>query len=185
MLILWEDTLMATAQFSFSYDNFKCSPLLLISSNMFPYKQRKMSNSRQRRSVLHFVNRSRVIYFTTLTVWINQIKTKEHPEKLWCAQLARIHSLICPTLWEIYNQRGGGQPCGWESRHFAPDLKSNFQFHFISFCLNHTIIQQISLQNGKLPTTGLKQNLHFQQAQQFLACKNVCSAVRGSCLELN
>ncbi len=32
------------------------------------------------------------------------------------------------TLWEIWNERGGGQLAEWESKQFSPDWKSKFHY---------------------------------------------------------
>ncbi len=56
-----------------------------------------------------------------------------------------------PTLWEIWNEQGGGQPPEWGSKQFAPDLKRT--------------------QEGKLSTSTFKRNLHPQRAYWFWECR--------------
>ena len=81
-----------------------------------------------------------------------------------------IHNSIkrISTLWEIWNERGGGQPPEWESKQFAPDLK------IISLkrsCIHpHWITPQNWTQEGKLSASTFKRDFHPQRAYWFWEC---------------
>ncbi len=47
-----------------------------------------------------------------------------------------------PTLWEIWNEQGGGQLAEWESKQFSPDLKSKFHYSQTFVCMDAKLVNQ-------------------------------------------